>query len=107
MGGALIVTEPTLSGIHDLERIIGVAHHFGIESLVCINKYDLNLSLSERVKVSCGSNGVELVGRIPFDTSVTEAVVRGVPVVEYSESYVAEAIKKLWQKILEIEKCTN
>lgn len=104
---ALIVTEPTLSGIHDLERIIGVAHHFGIESLVCINKYDLNLHLTEKVKEYCGSNSVELVGRIPFDTLVTEAVVRGVPVVEYSESYVAEAIKKLWQKILEIEKCTN
>ncbi len=96
---ALIVTEPTLSGIHDLERIVGVAHHFGIKSLVCINKYDINLILSQKIEKYCLSNNIELVGKILFDISVTEALVRGLPIVEYSNNQVTEEIKNLWKKI--------
>ncbi len=99
---ALIVTEPTLSGIHDLERIAGVTHHFGIKGAVCINKYDLNLIVSQRIEEYCRHNNIELVGEIPFDISVTEALVRGLPVVEYSNNQVAHEIKNLWEKILGI-----
>ncbi len=99
---ALIVTEPTLSGIHDLERIVGVTHHFGIKGAVCINKYDLNLIITQRIEEYCRNNNIELVGRIPFDISVTEALVRGLPVVEYSNNQVAHEIKNLWEKILGI-----
>ena len=99
---ALIVTEPTLSGIHDLERIAGVAHHFGIKSLVCINKYDLNLVVTRKIEEYCRHNNIELVGEIPFDISVTEALVRGLPIVEYSNNQVTAEIKNLWEKILEI-----
>jgi len=59
---ALIVTEPTLSGIHDLERIVGVAHHFGIKGVVCINKYDLNLIITQKIEEYCRNNNIELVG---------------------------------------------
>ncbi len=97
---ALVITEPTLSGIHDLERIVGVAHHFGIKSLVCINKYDINLTLTQEIEKYCLSNNIELVGKIPFDISVTEALVRGLPIVEYSNNQVAEETKNLWEKIL-------
>ena len=99
---ALIVTEATLSGIHDLERVAGVAHHFGIKSLVCINKYDLNLIVTKRIEEYCRGNSTQLVGKIPFDTSVTEALVRGLPVVEYSNNHVTEEIKSVWEKILGI-----
>ncbi len=99
---ALIVTEPTLSGIHDLERIVGVTHHFGIKGAVCINKYDLNLIVTQRIEEYCRHNNIELVGEIPFDISVTEALVRGLPVVEYSDNQVTEEIKNLWEKILGI-----
>ncbi len=99
---ALIVTEPTLSGIHDLERIVRVAHHFGIKGAVCINKYDLNLVMTQRIEEYCRSNNIELVGKIPFDISVTEALVRGLPIVEYSNNEVTHEIKNLWEKILEI-----
>jgi len=99
---ALIVTEPTLSGIHDLERVVGVAHHFGIKGVVCINKYDLNLIVSKRIEEYCHGNNIELVGKIPFDISVTEALVRGLPIVEYSDNHVTEEIKNLWEKILGI-----
>ena len=99
---ALIVTEPTLSGIHDLERIVGVAHHFGIKGVVCINKYDLNLMVTQRIEEYCRSNNIELVGKIPFDISVIEALVRGLPIVEYSNNQVTHEIKNLWEKILGI-----
>jgi len=99
---ALIVTEPTLSGIHDLERIVGVAHHFGIKGVVCINKYDLNLIITQKIEEYCRNNNIELVGKIPFDISVIEALVRGLPIVEYSSNQVTHEIKNLWEKILEI-----
>jgi MinD superfamily P-loop ATPase len=99
---ALIVTEPTLSGIHDLERVVGVAHHFGVKGMVCINKYDLNLVVSQRIEEYCRHNNIELVGEIPFDVSVTEALVRGLPIVEYSDNQVAHEVKNLWERILGI-----
>jgi len=99
---ALIVTEATLSGIHDLERVAGVAHHFGIKSLVCINKYDLNLIVTRKIEEYCRGNSIQLVGKIPFDVSVTKALVRGLPIVEYSDNHVTEEIRNLWDKILGI-----
>ena len=100
---ALIVTEPTLSGIHDLERIVGVVHHFGIKGVACcINKCDLNLIVTQRIEEYCRHNNIELVGQIPFDISVTEALVRGLPIVEYSNNQAAHEIKNLWGKILGI-----
>lgn len=98
---ALIVTEPTLSGIHDLERVAGVTHHFGIRSLVCINKYDLNLVVTQRIEEYCQQNNIELVGKVPFDISITEALVRGLPVVEHSDNHLTDEIKSLWKKIRE------
>ncbi len=94
---ALLVTEPTLSGIHDLERVIGVCHHFGIPNLVCINKYDINEENSYRIENYCYDQGIEVPSKIPFDNVVTEAIVCGMPVVEYSSNKVTQQIKELWQ----------
>jgi len=96
---ALIVTEPTFSGIHDLKRVIGVAHHFGVKSMVCINKYDLNLENTQHIEDFCQSYGIEVAGKISFDTIVTEALVIGKPVVEYSNGDVSSQIKGLWERI--------
>jgi MinD superfamily P-loop ATPase len=96
---ALIVTEPTLSGIHDLERVLGVCHHFSIPPVVCINKYDINEDNSRQIETQCHEQGVEVAARIPFDNAVTEAIVRGVPVVEYSDGKVSREIETLWQRI--------
>ena len=96
---ALLVTEPTLSGIHDLERVIGVCHHFGVPVLVCINKYDLNEENTSRIERYCGKEGIEVAARIPFDNVMTEAIVQGLPVVEYSSNKVTQQIKELWQII--------
>ena len=96
---ALLVTEPTLSGIHDLERVLGVCGHFGIPALVCVNKYDLNEDNTRQIEAYCSNQGVAVASRIPFDNVVTEAVVHGVPVVEYSDGRVSREIGALWQSV--------
>jgi len=96
---ALLVTEPTLSGIHDLERVIGVCRHFGVPALVCVNKYDLNEDNTNRIEGYCGKEGIEVAAKISFDNVMTEAIVQGLPVVEYSNNKVTQQIKELWQII--------
>lgn len=92
---ALLVTEPTLSGIHDLERVLGVCQHFGIPARVCINKYDLNMDNTRQIENYCLNQGVQVAARIPFDNIVTEAMVRELPVVEYSQGKVSQQIESL------------
>jgi MinD superfamily P-loop ATPase len=96
---ALLVTEPTLSGIHDLERVLGVCHHFGVPALVCINKYDINEDNTHQIERYCLSQGVEVAARIPFDNTVTKAMVAGLPVVEYSRNGVSHQIEALWELV--------
>lgn len=96
---ALIVTEPTLSGIHDMERVLEVCKHFGVPAMVCINKYDLNDENTLAIHKYCQKKQVDVVAMIPFDNAVTEAMVKGISVVEHSDSSVAEEIKSLWQHI--------
>jgi len=97
---ALLVTEPTLSGMHDFERVLGVCHHFGIPALVCINKYDLNEDNTRQIEDYCLSQGVEMAAKIHFDNAVTEAIVNGLPVVEYSRNNdVTHEIEGLWQVV--------
>jgi len=96
---ALLVTEPTLSGIHDLGRVIGVCHHFGVPAIVCINKYDINEDNTRQIENYCLGQGVEVATKIPFDNVVTEALVEGLPVVEYSQGKVAQEVETLWHSI--------
>ena len=96
---ALLVTEPTLSGIHDLERVLGVCQHFGVQPLVCINKYDINEENSHKIESYCLNHGVKVAGEIPFDNVVTESIVRGVPVVEYSSGRVTQEIERMWRTL--------
>jgi len=96
---AVIVTEPTLSGIHDLKRVISVCHHFAVPVIVCINKCDINQDNSRQIEDYCQSQGIEVVAQIPFDTSVTKALIKGIPVVEYSRNRVSREIERLWQSI--------
>jgi len=96
---ALLVTEPTLSGMHDLTRVLGVCRHFGVPALVCLNKCDLNPDNAGQIESYCLSQGVELVSRIPFDNVFTEALVEGQPVVEYTRGEITNEIKSLWQRI--------
>jgi MinD superfamily P-loop ATPase len=98
---ALHVVEPTVSGVHDLERIMGTTDHFGVPSLVAINKADLNLTRSEEIAAFCAERGVQVVGRIPYDNVVTEAMVQGQPVTAYTDGPVTEALRDVWSQIKE------
>jgi MinD superfamily P-loop ATPase len=97
---ALLVTEPTLSGIHDLERVLGVCHHFGVPAVVCVNKCDINEQNARRIESFCADFGAEVVSRIPMDNAFTEALVRRVPVVEYARNGVSAEIRRLWDAVV-------
>ena len=99
---ALHVVEPTISGVHDLERIMGTTDHFGVPSLVAINKADLNLARSEEIVAFCAGREVEVVGRIPYDDVVTEAMVQGRPVTDYTGGPVTQALKEMWSRVRDL-----
>ena len=98
---ALLVTEPTLSGMHDLDRVLELCRHFGIPAMACINKYDINEENSRQIESYCANQKVEVVSLIPFDNVVTEALVNGLPVVEFSDGRVKQEIENLWRKVSE------
>jgi MinD superfamily P-loop ATPase len=97
---ALLVTEPTLSGQHDLERVIGVCQHFKVPALVCINKYDINKENTRDIEEYCHRQGIAIAAKIPYDSIVTEAMVHGKTVMEYHPNDTARHIEKLWDKIV-------
>lgn len=99
--GVLIVTEPTLSGHHDMDRVVELAHHFGIPASVCINKFDLNPDMTETIEEYAGQRGLPVVGRIPFDPVFTEAMVQKQTIIEYnSSSEAAQAVKGIWERLI-------
>ena len=95
----LIVTEPTLSAIHDLERILGVAHYFHLPAVVCINKYDINIKNTKKIESYCNKKNIGIVGKIPYDNVVTDAMVNEKTIIEYAKGEIAERTSKMWGKI--------
>lgn len=95
----LIITEPTLSGQHDLQRVAELTHHFRVPAVVCINKWDLNPVMSDTIEAAASDLGLTPAGRIRYDHAVTAAQVAGKSVLEYSSDGVAEDIKNLWASI--------
>ena len=94
---ALIVTEPTISGIHDLERVFAVCRHFGVKAAVCINRFDLEETQAAVIEEFCRKEGIAVAGRISYDRAFVEAMIRGVPVVEYKNGLVSEQIREVWE----------
>jgi MinD superfamily P-loop ATPase len=95
----LVVTEPTLSAIHDLERIIGVAHHFKIPAIVCINKCDINLDNTDKIEQYCKENNIGIVGNLPYDNIMTEAMIHEKTVIEYYNGDLSNKIINMWNEI--------
>ena len=95
----LVVTEPTLSAQHDLQRVLELTHHFGIRSLVCVNKWDLNEDLTSRIEDRARQGGAVIAGRIRYDRAVTQAQIQKISVVEYSKNSVAADIRNLWAQV--------
>lgn len=103
----LVVTEPTLSGLHDMERVIDTAKHFNIPALVCINKFDINLDNTSNIKELCRERGVEVVGCLPYDKTVTSAMILGKSVVEHDCGDVSLEVKEMWKKVVAAFKITD
>ena len=95
----LAITEPTLSGIHDLERILKLSDHFKIPSMVCINKFDINLENSTRIASYCETNGSRLIGQIPYEPKVIEALINRKTVMEYPCNEVQGIVRRMWQEV--------
>jgi len=96
----LIVTEPTLSGIHDLGRVLQLLKHFNVTPYVCINMHDINPENTQKITGFCKENDVEVVGKISFNPQVTKAMVEGKTIVEFAPASVtAKEIENIWKKL--------
>lgn len=93
------VCEPTKSGQSDLERVLGVAKHFGIPAYVCINKYDLNLEVTSEIEEFCKGNGYPVVGKIPFDPSIVKALQEFKTPIEAGNHSVTNEIINIWRRL--------
>jgi len=99
----LVVTEPTMSGIHDFARALQLLKHFNVQPFVCVNMYDINKDNTEKIVGFCEENGIKAVGKITFNPIITEAMVNGKPIVEYApESDVAKEIERMWKKMFQL-----
>jgi MinD superfamily P-loop ATPase len=103
LGGAtavLIVTEPTVSGRHDMERVAELAAFFRVPSMVCVNKFDLNPDQGQAIEDFASGRQIRVTGRIPFDPVFTRAMVQGKTIFEYNgHSEGARAVKKIWEDL--------
>jgi MinD superfamily P-loop ATPase len=103
IGGAsalCIVTEPTVSGIHDMERVMTLARHFNVPPMVIINKSDLNHDMTRAIDALCTERHVPVLGRIPFDPVFTRAMIQGKTIVEFSrDDTTCQTVKHIWEKI--------
>lgn len=96
---ALVVAEPTLSGLNDMIRIIELVEHFKVKPLIVINKFDLNKDVTEKIEEFCRSNKIDIVGKIPFDEELPKQIAElKIPF----ECEAGEEIRKIWYRIEEI-----
>lgn len=99
---ALIITEPTLSGLHDLRRAAELTRQFGVVTGVCVNKCDINPEMTRQLAAEARELGLLVLGQIRYDESVTTAQLRKMPVVEVSDGPAAADIRALWRKVVEV-----
>jgi len=95
----LAVTEPTVSGEHDLERVLSLTRHFGIPAAVCVNKWDINSAMTDRIESHAEKMGAEVVGRIPWDGSFTSAQIAGKTAVENGNGPIRDRLTSIWEQL--------
>jgi MinD superfamily P-loop ATPase len=102
---AVIVTEPTISGLHDLQRTLEIVQKFNVPAYVIINKYDINFSMSKKIEEWCKQNGVIIAGKLAFNRQMTEAMVHAKSITEFNPDLdISKKIKLIWKKILNQKK---
>ncbi|MDX9768768.1 MAG: P-loop NTPase [Tenuifilaceae bacterium] len=96
----LIVTEPTISGLHDLKRTLEMVSKFNLKPWVLVNKFDLNADMAQEIEMYCTQNNVSIAGRLPFDSVVVDAMVNCKSIIEWApDSEISHSIKSIWNKI--------
>lgn len=98
---AVVVTEPTLSGLHDADRVIQVAAHFEVPVKLIVNKYDLNIEITEEIERYCKDKDIDIIGKIPFDDSIVKAMVEGKTIIEYDSCKSEKEIRRIWESLEE------
>ncbi len=99
---ALIVVEPTQSGLEDFFRVLCITRMFDIPSFICINKYDLNEEMTREIEVFCEKEKIKIIGRIPFDETVKKSINELKPIVTYEESIASKEIMNMWKELNKI-----
>ncbi|MBU0693584.1 MAG: ATP-binding protein [Candidatus Omnitrophica bacterium] len=99
---AVVVTEPTLSGLHDADRVIKVASHFMVPVKLVINKCDLNEKMTEKIEQYCYDNEIQLIGKLKFDKSVVAAMIEGKTIIEYAQSKIKDSISDIWDNLKQL-----
>ena len=97
----LIVAEPSISGISDMERIINTAAKFAVKAAVCVNKFDTNLENTERIEMFCKEQGLPFIGRIPFDSNAVKAINNGQTIVDI-DCTSGTAVKEVYHKTMNL-----
>jgi MinD superfamily P-loop ATPase len=104
IGGATalaLIVEPTVSGLHDMSRLADLAAHFRAPCLLCVNKFDLNIEMTEKLEEVARQRKMTVVGRVPFDPLFTRAMIAGQTVIEYQQDApIARAVQKVWEDII-------
>ena len=100
----ILVTEPTIAAVHDLERIIKLVRHFGLKPEIIVNKADINPTYARKIRDLADTAGYKILGEIPFDDTVKEAIKAGVPIVDFNDGPASQALKNIWTKVKETRK---
>ncbi len=97
---ALLVIEPTKSGWHDVSRLIELINTFGIKAYALINKYDINMEVSDEIASELAKRSIPLLAKVPFDRAMVKALTEGKTIVEYApDALISQEIAKVWDAI--------
>jgi MinD superfamily P-loop ATPase len=96
---AVVVTEPTVSGLHDLLRVMDVTRHFRVDTGVIVNKADLNTDVSERIQAEAEHWGAHVLGQIPYEPRFTQAQIQRKTLLEYADCEAAQLIRNIWNSL--------
>lgn len=99
---AVIVTEPTVSGLHDLERVAALCDHFRVKVAVIVNKYDLNAEHTQSIETFCRDKSYTLAARLPHDMAMPKAMVQRLAVTEAEDSEFSRQVREAWESITKI-----
>ncbi|MBN2720100.1 MAG: 4Fe-4S binding protein, partial [Proteobacteria bacterium] len=96
---AVVVTEPTVSGLHDLVRVFDLTRHFRVATGVIVNKADLNEEMTERIRTATLEAGARFLGTVPYDAAFTRAQIRRQTLLEQGDGPAAQAVREIWEEI--------